>query len=411
MFLRKYCPWLFALPGLLRRHKLTTAGVLLLGVVVGWYACTPRVAKAQRQAAVTVTAMQPTVSTRDPLEKQIDLLREQNEAQQKTQEAMAKTLKELLAKAESDKKALDDERAQTAQRLAEQQQRFDNTLAAARTASSRERTQARSEPAREVTPLVTTSTTPQSVTPAGPLFELRTLRPEPRSGPQRPLPPLANQDETAYLSAGCLAQVRVVTGAMATSQVGGETWGHPVLFAVDNAFHCPWRLGGPGRRPQPSGIELAGCFAIGKAKADMSSSRVIIAVELLSCVWPDGSGYEVPIKGYAVDQDGTLGIVGELHTHDSAKIALAFLVGIVHEASAAFGLAKSQVVVTQSGGVQPFQGAQTTLQQVSTLFLEQARALLPTLWVKSDTKAYLVMQEGLPLQGYPVVALLGKDRS
>jgi conjugal transfer pilus assembly protein TraB len=402
-------PWMRALPRLVRTAPLVTVGVLALGGVLAWHSVGPEAPQPGRvRGAAAVPTVRPTVTTRDPLEKQMDDLRQQNTAQQETQATMTKLLKELERKAEADAKARAEEHTVAAQRLAHQQQQFDTALQQIRTSGQRERGGA-APPAAAVR---TTERTAPPETPAPPrpqaLFELRTVLPQARSGTLRPLPPLANQQETAYLAAGCLAEVKVVTGVMATSQLGGETWGHPVLFSVSQAFHCPWRLGGSGVKPSPSGLELAGCFALGKAKADMSSSRAIIAVELLSCVFPDGSSTELPIKAYAVDQDGTLGIVGELHTHDSAKLAKAFLTGLIQEASAAFGLAKSQLVVTgNTGGPQPFQGAQTTLQHVANFWLGQARALLPTLWVRSQTRAYLVLLEGLPLQGYPVVALMG----
>lgn len=407
--MRRYCPpFILALPSVIRHYPWLTLGVILLGAVVAWRTFAPSIPRAARVATAAVPPLRPTMTTRDPLEKEMNDRREENKALLKTQEALTKTLKALEQKVTADAQAREEERTQAAQRLTQQQQQFEATVQQVRTAAARERASTHS------TPPPATAVRQAATTPGEPVarvapqtFELRTLRPEARSGALRPLPPLANQDETAYLAAGCLAEVTVVTGVMATSQLGGETWGHPVLFTVNTTFHCPWRLGGPGQKPRPSGIELAGCFAIGKAKADMSSSRAIIAVELLSCVFPDGSSYEVPIKGYAVDQDGTLGIVGELHTHDSAKLAKAFLTGLIQEASAAFGLAKSQLVITGTGGPQPFQGAQTTLQQVANFWLEQARALLPTLWVRSKTSAYVVLLEGLPLQGYPVVALLG----
>ena len=197
---------------------------------------------------------------------------------------------------------------------------------------------------------------------------------------------------------------------MATSQVNGGAWGHPVLMVLTNAFNCPWRLGDPGIRPTPSRAPLDGCFAIGKAVADMSSQRANIAVELLSCVFPDGSSYEQAVEGWVVDQDGTQGIVGEYHTYESAKIAKAALAGIIQEASTAFGYAKSKILIAGTGGAQPFGTVDTTFQQIGALYVEQARALLPTLWVHSNTPAYIVLRKGVPLKGYPVVALLGGQK-
>ena len=119
---------------------------------------------------------------------------------------------------------------------------------------------------------------------------------------------------------------------------------------------------------------------------------------------PDGTSFEQPVKGYATGLDGTLGVVGRLETRDSALIAKAFLTGLVQEASAAFGLAKSAVVVTTNAGgfTQPFTGVQNSIQQISQYFLEQARMLGPVLWAESNTPIYAVLQEGLSLDGLPL---------
>jgi conjugal transfer pilus assembly protein TraB len=175
-----------------------------------------------------------------------------------------------------------------------------------------------------------------------------------------------------------------------------------MLFSITREFTTPFQQQGPGRDPLAAAIAIQGCFILGKAAADLSASRAMIQLDLLSCVWPDGDTYERPIRGYATDKDGTLGIVGRVETHTSAVVAKAALVGMMQEASAAFGLARSAVIVTQTGGgAQPFQGAQTIIQQLGQFYLEQARQLLPTLWVQAGVDARLVLQEGLALEGLP----------
>src|SRR5262249_13114552 len=76
------------------------------------------------------------------------------------------------------------------------------------------------------------------------LFEMRTLRPE--HAQTRPMPPSANAAHIPYLPKACFAQVRIVGGVMATSQVSGDTWGNPVFVTLITPFTCPWMLGGPG---------------------------------------------------------------------------------------------------------------------------------------------------------------------
>src|ERR1051325_875406 len=205
------------------------------------------------------------------------------------------------------------------------------------------------KPAAPQKPLVITKAQPQEAAPKpssdreGKVWILRHDKPGSFAGS----PPAANRADIPYLPAGSFAVGRVVTGAMATSRANGAL---PMLFSVTRAFTTPFQQQGPGRDPLAAAIAIQGCFILGKAAADLSASRAIIQLDLLSCVWPDGETYERPIRGYATDKDGTLGIVGRVETHTSAVVAKAALGGMMQEASAAFGLARSAVGVTQTGG-------------------------------------------------------------
>lgn len=345
------------------------------------------------------TVKVPKVATdRHVLEKQVDEQAKENRQQGEMLARLETLLRERDREAKDAARRAAQEREEQAKMFAALGHRLEEMAKRA----PQQATGGKTETARP--PVVKTLPVPPPPAPAPATFELRTLEAKPRSQP-RTLPPRADRAETAYLGTGCFARIKVVTGVMATSQLSGTTWGHPVLLSVTEAFDCPWLLGQPGEVPRRSQIPLQGCFMLGHAKADMSSSRAMVALDQLACVMPGGAFFEEPIKGYVTDADGTLGLVGTVHTHDSAKIAKAFLTGLIQEASAAFGLARSSFVVTGTGQ-QPFQGTQTTLQQVANFYLEQARALLPTLWVPSKTPGYGVLQESVELPAYPVVAFL-----
>jgi len=248
------------------------------------------------------------------------------------------------------------------------------------------------------------STMQASFTP-GKLFDMRTLRPD--HAQTRPMPPSANAAQIPYLPKACFAQVRVVGGVMATSQVSGDTWGNPVFLTLISPFTCPWMLGGPGLPPKPTKVELDGTFALGKGKADMSASRVQVLVEDLSFVLPNGHAHEQPIKGYLVGADGRQGLPGKLERHESYYVMQAFIAGLIQEAGKLLAVAKSQVVFT-STGTQSFGGIESTLDKVATFALEQARALSPTLTVDSGETGYLVLLEGFAFPDYPTATYLAK---
>jgi conjugal transfer pilus assembly protein TraB len=248
------------------------------------------------------------------------------------------------------------------------------------------------------------STMQPSFTPTK-LFEMRTLRPE--HAQTRPMPPAANAADIPYLPKACFAQVRVVGGVMATSQVSGDTWGNPVFVTLMTPFTCPWMVGGPGLPPKPTRVELDGAFALGKGKADMSASRVQVLMEDLSVVLPTGHAHEQPIKAYLIGSDGRQGLPGKLERHESYYVMRAFMAGLIQEVGKLLAVAKSQVVFT-STGTQSFGGIESTLDKVATYWLEQARALSPTLTVESGETGYLVLLEGFAFPDYPTATYLAK---
>ena len=227
-------------------------------------------------------------------------------------------------------------------------------------------------------------------------------------------PPSVTRGDTPYLPAGSYAEGRLVTGVFATSRIGGAL---PVLFAVTRAFHGPFQLGGPGHRPLATALPIAGCLILGKAQADLASARVLVQLDTLSCVFPDGATIERPLKGYATGVDGTLGLPGRLETRDAAYLARTFLTSLMAGASEAFALAKRTTVITPFGGTITTQTGQVgetagfaalaqATAQLSQFYLQQAERLMPVLWAESDSPAHLVLQEGLALDGLPTSTTL-----
>jgi conjugal transfer pilus assembly protein TraB len=227
-------------------------------------------------------------------------------------------------------------------------------------------------------------------------------------------PPSVTRADTPFLPAGSYAEGRLVTGVFATSRQGGAL---PVLFAVTKAFQGPFQLRGPGLPPVSTALPIEGCLILGKAQADLASSRVIVQLDTLSCVFPDGATFERPLKGYAVGVDGTLGILGRLETRDSAYLARTFLTSLLAGAAEAFALAKRSILVTPLGGTlntqtgnvgetAGFSALAHAAAQLSQFYLSQAERLMPVLWSQAGTPARLVLQEGLSLDGLPTATLL-----
>jgi hypothetical protein len=271
-------------------------------------------------------------------------------------------------------------------------------------------------PQRPPVPLVVPRPTaaPAKSTPAGEQgVKIRILRSD-KAASFAGSPPSVTRGDTPFLPAGSYAEGRLVTGVFATSRIGGAL---PVLFAVTKAFHGPFQLGGPGLRPIATALPIEGCLILGKAQADLASSRVLVQLDTLSCVFPDSATFERPLKGYATGVDGTLGLVGHLETRDTAYLARTFLTSLMAGASEAFALAKRTTIVTPLGGTLTaqtghvgetagFAALAQAAAQLSQFYLQQAERLMPVLWTASGSPARLVLQEGLALEGLPTSTML-----
>src|SRR5262249_32572833 len=197
---------------------------------------------------------------------------------------------------------------------------------------------------------------------------------------------------------------RVITGAMASTRAGGKV---TMLFAVTTPLRTPPQLQGSGRMPRETEIPIAGCVMLGDSGGNPASSRVDVRLTKLACVMPDKGVVEEEIDGYVTDVDGTAGIVAKITRHESEAVFKAGLTAILQDASALIGLARSTLVISPAAGtIQPFQGAQTGLQQLTTYFLQQADFLLSTLWVESAQPVRLILTKGVAFDGLPMTTLM-----
>jgi hypothetical protein len=392
---------------LARRRKGLTGALSAVVIILALRSCTPSIESDERTTKAA-SAVQTVVTERQSLEGRMGELQTALAKREETDKATVEAWRAVKERLESVERQRTEQQAANERLLADVDHRVQTAVSQALAKLSRT-AQTHTTPATAATKSVaftpsSESTTQRSFTPSA-LFEMRTLRPE--QAQTRPMPPSANAANIPYLPKGCFAQVRVVGGVMATSQVSGDTWGNPVFLSLITPFTCPWMVGGPGVPPKPTKVELDGTFALGKGKADMSASRVQTLVEDVSFVLPNGHAHEQPIKAYLVGSDGRQGLPAKLERHESYYVMRAFIAGLMQEAGQLLSVAKSQVVFT-STGTQSFGGIESTLDKVATYWLEQARALSPTLTVESGETGFLVLLEGFAFPDYPTATYLAK---
>ncbi|MDE0206379.1 MAG: TraB/VirB10 family protein [Candidatus Tectomicrobia bacterium] len=229
---------------------------------------------------------------------------------------------------------------------------------------------------------------------APPAPRLRILRPggpvspaEPAAAPPPP-PPAGTRPGGPWvrLPIGSTVTGELLTGAFATKARGDAL---PVLVQLRSAYSGP----------NDTEIPLEDCLLIGKATADISSVRARVEAVSLSCVLPDGTAFERVVRGYLTGDDGTLGVPGKWEFRSGRWLAnLLSAMG-----TAAAGVYADVAIAEALAGASILGSVSTsdTTERIQEFFLQRAEEILPVVWVESGTPVYLVMLEGVTIDGLP----------
>ena len=104
------------------------------------------------------------------------------------------------------------------------------------------------------------------------------------------------------------------------------------------------------------------------------------------------------MKGYFTGEDGTLGVPGRWEFRSGRWLAnLLSAMG-----TTAAGLYADVAIAQELGGNNAILGGISTsdvTERIQEFFLERAEEILPVVWVESGTQVYVVMLEGLTIDG------------
>lgn len=193
------------------------------------------------------------------------------------------------------------------------------------------------------------------------------------------------------LPAGSFVRARVVSGVEAV-----ENEPYPVLLQLEYAF----------TGPNKSKIDLSNCFMIAKAKANLSTERVIMDTETLSCVRQNGEHFKTAVRGYTAGEDSSFGSTGTYISKQGQVLLAAVLANIAKNAGEAVALAQQTTQVVSGGtgsaasatnvtGSQAaFVGGKSLIDASSLIanwYLEQARKLVPSIGIGSGKTVHVII--------------------
>jgi len=202
------------------------------------------------------------------------------------------------------------------------------------------------------------------------------------------------RDPAVILPSGSYVKAKLLTGVEAP-----EGRSYPVLMQLDFAYIIP----------NQKRLDLAGCFIIAKAQGDLSTERVQMQANKLSCVSKHGGMFEREVNGFITDDaDNSFAVMGSVNTKQDRVAATAFLASIVSGIGKAIQQAQTTQQTTPLGGAQSVLtgdqtknigagGAAESATLVTQWYLKQAQNLLPTINVGSGQDVWVIMQDQVEL--------------
>jgi conjugal transfer pilus assembly protein TraB len=202
------------------------------------------------------------------------------------------------------------------------------------------------------------------------------------------------------IPAGAFAQGMLLGGVDASTSIQASGDPRPILL----------RLTHKGTLPRRFHSDLEGCHALAAAYGDISSERVFMRLEKLSCVErKTGEVIDVAINGYVAGEDGRAGVRGLVVDRAGESMRQAMVGGFFSSVGKFLGQAKSPVLFSPATGLSQTpqldaadifkqsaaSGMGGALDKYADFYIKRAEQMQPVIQVAAGRKVDLVFTKGL----------------
>ncbi len=198
-----------------------------------------------------------------------------------------------------------------------------------------------------------------------------------------------------YLPASSFVSARLLTGGYVGTGAGAGMTPIPVVMRLEEAVTLP----------NMNESDLSGCFVSGSATGDLSSERVHIRLDRLSCVAPTGEALDMRVQGWVYDNAGMLGLPGKLITRSGQAIANALSVSILSGIGEAVSLTSQTTSTSTLTGTQTSEiknawgaglgkGISDGFDRIAEYYLDLADRIFPVLEVTPGQRVDVVFAQG-----------------
>ncbi|HLD95121.1 MAG TPA: TrbI/VirB10 family protein [Alphaproteobacteria bacterium] len=216
--------------------------------------------------------------------------------------------------------------------------------------------------------------------------------------------------------AGTFAKAVILGGVDASTSVSASNDPRPVLLEVVDK----------GTLPGKFRSDLKKCHILASSHGDLSSERVMMRLERLSCTEElTGEVLEMQVSGYVAGEDGSTGVRGILVDKAGAQMRNAFIGGFLGGMGEFFSNSmKAQVSMTPLGQVEQFKtmsktqslgqsvgkGAHSAFEKIADFYMKRAEQMQPVLQVAAGRIVNIVFTDTANLDGSEVRMAISSSR-
>ena len=200
------------------------------------------------------------------------------------------------------------------------------------------------------------------------------------------------------IPSGTFARAVLLNGVEAPT--GGQANGNPMPLLME--------LTDKAVLPNRFRSDIQRCFVTANATGDLSSERVLIRLDRLSCLDETGGAVDVKLTGYVAGEDGKTGLRARVVTRSGQAIANALLVGTLSGLGEAVSLAAQESSTNFAGTVtttvkNPWKsglgdGMKDALDRIADYYLRLADKIFPVLEIDAGRKVDIVVTQSASIE-------------
>ncbi|WP_337847842.1 TrbI/VirB10 family protein [Sphingomonas sp.] len=210
-------------------------------------------------------------------------------------------------------------------------------------------------------------------------------------------------DSINYLPPNSFAQAKVIVGVDASAGVTSQTDPLPVVL----------RVTGPARSVYQNGrlltTKIEGCLVNGAARGDLSSEKIYVKLQKMTCPQPGGRYAVSEVKGF-IAFGGKTGVRGRVVSREGSLVTQAFLAGLAGGFGRGFSANANSVFqgtnITTNGQRQKLstgdileggfgEGVAQSGDMVSKYLIERAEQYQPVIEMPTGVDVEIVFLEGV----------------